>query len=90
MGSERTEQQAQSAYIALGAAVCIELVDHSHHCCDSRVHLQLVDILRDLFDGLMDDGFVLCGYVLIVGSHVLQVKAAVEEALRALDGLVRP
>ena len=90
MGGEGAEQQAQHLHVALGAAVGIELVDHGHHGGNGGVHLQLVDVLRHLLDGLVDDGLVLGRDALLSGSDILQVEAAVQEALAALDGLVAP
>ena len=90
VGGKGAEQQAEHLHVALGAAIGVELVDHGHHGGDSGVHLQLVDILADLLDGLVDDGLVLGGDGLLSGGDILQIEAAVQEALAALDSLVAP
>ena len=76
--------------VALGQAVGVELVDHGHERSDSGIHLEAVDILSDLLDGLVDDGLVLGGDFLVVGRDIHEVPAAVKEALGAFDGVVRP
>ena len=87
---KRAEQEQQLLHVALRAAVGGKLVDHGHHGRDGGVHLQFVDILRDLLDGLVDDRLVLVRDGRIVRAALGQIPDTVEEALRALDGLVGP
>ena len=88
MRRKRAEQEQQLLHVALRAAVGGKLVSHGHHGRDGSIHLQLVNVLRDLLDGLMDDRLVLVRNGQIVRAALGQVPDAVEEALRALDGLV--
>lgn len=56
---KRAEQKQQLLHVALRAAVGRKLIGHAHHGRNGGVHLQLVDVLGDLLDGLMDDRLVL-------------------------------
>ena len=67
---ERAEHQHQHLQIALGKPVGVELVDHRHQRRNCRVHLQLVDVLRDLADGLVDDCLVLFAQIFGRACHV--------------------
>ena len=87
---EGAEHEQKLLKVALGQAVGVELVDHGHERGDSGIHLEAVDILSDLLDGLVDDGLVLGGDFLVVGRDIHEVPAAVKEALGAFDGVVRP
>ena len=84
------EHEQQLLKIAAGEAVGVELVDHRHERGDGGVHLERVDVVRDLLDGLVDDGLVLLGNGLVRRRHLREVPHAVEEALAALHRVVGP
>ena len=86
VGCERREHEQQRFKVSAADAGRIELVDHSHEGGDGGGHLQRVNIVRDLLDGLVDDRRVLFGDALLVGHKVGEVPDAIEEALAALDG----
>ena len=87
---EGREHEQQLLKIAAGEAVGVELVDHRHERGDGGVHLERVDVVRDLLDGLVDDGLVLLGNGLVRRRHLCEVPHAVEEALAALHRVVGP
>ena len=69
----------------------IEVVDQGHQGGNGGIELHGLDILRHLFDGLVDSGLVGLG-VLLAGVLLLggQVPHPVQEALAATDGVVGP
>ena len=90
MGGKGIEQQQQVLHIAPGAAVGGELIDHGHHGGNGGVHLQGIDVLGDLLDGLVDDGLVGRGHLITLSGVLRQVPHTVQEPLGALDGIVGP
>ena len=71
-------------------AVGGHLVDSGHHGGDGGVHLQGVDIVRDLLDGLVEDGLVGWGQLMAVRGGLRQIPDLVQEALGALHGVGGP
>ena len=77
VGRERREHKQQRLKVAAADAVSIELVDHSHEGGDGGVHLQRVNVVRDLLDGLVDDRRVLFGNALLIRHLIGEVPHAV-------------
>ena len=77
MGRERREHEQQRFKVAAAEAVRIELVDHGHEGGDGSVHLQRVNIVRDLLDGLVDDRRVLFGNAIFLRHLIGEVPHAV-------------
>ena len=77
MGRERREHEQQRFKVAAAETVRIELVDHGHEGGDGSVHLQRFNIVRDLLDGLVDDGRVLFGNAIFLRHLIGEVPHAV-------------
>ena len=91
VGSEGGEHQQQGLHVAPAGTVGIEVVDQGHQGGNGGIELHGLDILRHLFDGLVDSGLVGLG-VLLAGVLLLggQVPHPVQEALATTDGVVGP
>ena len=90
MGGEGAEQQNQSAKVAPGAAARVEVVDEAHHGGDSGVEFHGLDVVRHLFDGLMDGWLMGRGVVRTGLAAFRQVPDPVQKPLAALHRVVGP
>ena len=87
MGGKGIQQAQQDAHVALCHAVGGHFIDSGHHGGDGGVHLQGVNIVSDLLDGLVEDGLVGRGQVLAVSGGLRQIPHLVQKALGALHGI---
>ena len=77
VGCERREHEQQRFEVTAAETVGIELVDHGHKGGDGGVHLERIDVVRDLLDGLVDDGRVLFGNAIFLRHLIGEVPHAV-------------
>ena len=90
MRSERAEQADEYGQLVLcQRADIVYLVEAGHHCGDRGVELHVLNILRDLLDGLVHYRFELLRRAGALGD-IRQGRDSLEEALAALDAALFP
>jgi hypothetical protein len=89
MGREGGEQAEQGHELGAVAAVLLELIEQRHHRGDGGVELHALDVVADLFDGLVHRGLVGGGIALARLQVLGQVPYALQEPLEPLTALRR-
>ena len=90
MRSKRIEQNQHRLVLCHIDALVVELVEQGHHLCDRGVHLEVLDVLGDLLNRAVHDDLVLLAVHIARLYLLIQRPDTVEEALAALDRLLRP